>query len=148
MSFDNFTPGPALAGGALIGLAASWLLLAHGKIAGISGMYASLFDPRSAARPIALPFAVGLLAGGFGLRWLRPAAFASAAGLAQAPSLAVLALAGLVVGYGVRLGSGCTSGHGVCGISRFSARSLVATATFMLTGFATVFVTRHVFGGH
>lgn len=136
---SHFTPVPALVGGMLIGLSASLLLLSHGKIAGISGIVGGLMAPGTEDRSYRLWFLAGLLAAGAGLRALYPAAF----GGATAP-LAAVALAGLLVGYGTRLGNGCTSGHGVCGLSRFSPRSLAATVTFMATGALAVFVTRHV----
>ena len=137
---SNFTPVPALLGGMLVGLSASLLLLSHGKIAGISGIIGGLLTPGTEDRSYRLWFLAGLLAAGAGLRALYPAAFA---GGAAAP-LGAVALAGLLVGYGTRLGNGCTSGHGVCGLSRFSPRSLAATMTFMATGAIAVFVTRHV----
>ena len=141
MDITNFTPLPALAGGALIGLAATLLLLSHGKVAGISGLYGGLFVPGTTDRPFRLAFVLGLAAGGMILLFLRPDVFSS-----ESP-VSLVAVAGLIVGFGTRLGNGCTSGHGVCGISRLSTRSLVATITFMATGFATVFVTQHVLGG-
>lgn len=139
----DFTPFPALIGGALIGLAASLFLLASGRIAGISGLLGGLLRRHAEGRPIRGGFVLGLLAGGALLRLLHPAAFETS----WAPSLLLALGAGLLVGFGTQLGSGCTSGHGVCGISRLSMRSLVATGTFMATGFATVFVVRHVLGG-
>ena len=140
----DFTPFPAFAGGALIGLSASVLLLAHGKIAGISGLYAGALRRDTPDRKLRLAFIAGLLLAGLVLHWASPRLFASA----WAPSLFMAALAGLVVGIGTRMGSGCTSGHGVCGLSRLSGRSLVATVTFMASGFATVYVLRHVLGGY
>ena len=130
---------PALAGGLLIGLSAALLLLLNGRIAGISGLVAGLGRP-GRRRWTDAAFLLGLVLG--------PPLFALLAGhwpqMRIAAGLPVLALAGLLVGFGTRLGSGCTSGHGVCGISRLSIRSLVATITFMAAGFATVFVTRHL----
>ncbi len=143
MNITNFTPLPALAGGALIGLAATLLLLSHGKVAGISGLYGGLFVPGTTDRPFRLAFVLGLALGGMVLLLLKPDVFSSDSPV----SLPLVAIAGLVVGFGTRLGNGCTSGHGVCGISRLSTRSLVATITFMATGFATVFVTQHLLGG-
>jgi len=139
----DFTPIPALIGGAIIGLAASLLLLTHGKVAGISGLYGSLLRQGTSDRAFRLWFIAGLAAMGTLVRLAWPAAFASA----WSASLPVTLLAGLVVGFGTQLGNGCTSGHGVCGLSRLSVRSLVATLTFMGTGFATVFVVRHLLGG-
>ena len=139
----DFTPIPALIGGAIIGLAASLLLLTHGKVAGISGLYGSLLRQGTSDRAFRLWFIAGLAAMGMLVRLTWPAAFASA----WSASLPVTLLAGLIVGFGTQLGNGCTSGHGVCGLSRLSVRSLVATLTFMATGFATVFVVRHLLGG-
>jgi hypothetical protein len=143
MEIVNFTPLPALAGGAIIGLAATILLLSHGKVAGISGLYGGLFVPGTTDRPFRSAFVGGLLGGALILLFAVPRAFATTSPVA----LPLVAVAGLLVGFGTRLGNGCTSGHGVCGISRLSYRSVAATATFMATGFATVFVTHHVLGG-
>ena len=125
--------GLALAGGALIGLAASWLLFAKGRIAGISGIVGGLLGPWGPESAWRLSFLLGLLAGGGVLVATMPGAIAAPSGR----SLAAVAVAGALVGYGTRLGSGCTSGHGVCGLTRFSPRSVVATLTFMATGFVT-----------
>jgi len=137
---NDFTPLSALAGGALIGLAASVFLLTHGKIAGISGMFGGLLQPRTEDGPVRFAFVAGLVLAGVVARMFVPGAFE-----APPPSrtLAVIALAGLLVGFGTRIGNGCTSGHGVCGIGRFSVRSLVATVTFIATGALTV----AIFGG-
>jgi uncharacterized membrane protein YedE/YeeE len=137
----NFTPWTSLAGGALIGLAASLFVVGNGRIAGISGLIGSLLQRnREGASEKAL-FILGLLAAP--LLWglfkaLPPVEFQS--------GWSGLILAGLFVGLGTRYGSGCTSGHGVCGISRLSPRSMLATACFMLSGFFTVFVLRHLTG--
>lgn len=139
----SFTPFAALAGGALIGLASSAYALSHGRIAGISGVLAGAMAPGAEDRRDRLAFLAGLALAGVAYLILRPSVFESSA---IAPAWAV-GVAGLLVGYGTRLGNGCTSGHGVCGLSRFSLRSLVATGTFMATAAATVFVTRHVLGG-
>ncbi|ALS58817.1 YeeE/YedE family protein [Pandoraea norimbergensis] len=135
----HFTPWTALAGGVLIGVAAVWLMLANGRIAGISGIVGGLLRPRAGDVGWRLAFIVGLMAAPWAYRLLAvvPEAQIDA-------SFAMLAGAGLLVGFGTRLGSGCTSGHGVCGLSRLSWRSLVATLCFMVTGFLTVFVVRHV----
>jgi len=143
MEIANFTPLPALGGGVLIGLAATLLLLSHGKVAGISGLYGGLFVPGTKDRRLGLAFVTGLALGGLVLAVSMPGVFSGESPVA----LPLVALAGLAVGFGTRLGNGCTSGHGVCGISRLSTRSLVATATFMATGFATVFVAQHVLKG-
>ena len=135
--------GLSLLGGALIGLAASLVLLTHGRIAGVSGLFGGLFLPGHDARHFRFSFIAGLVAAGFALSLVYPQAFASSG----IPSFVVIAGAGLFVGYGTRLGNGCTSGHGVCGLCRFSQRSLVATLTFMGTGMLTVFMVRHILGG-
>lgn len=129
-----------LLGGALIGLASALMLVLSGRIAGISGILNGVFGLEREERTWRLAFVAGLLVGGLALTLLLPSAFRSG-GLGSMP---VMVVAGLVVGFGSRLGSGCTSGHGVCGIGRLSARGLVATLTFMATGAATVFVTRHL----
>ncbi|MDO8432820.1 MAG: YeeE/YedE thiosulfate transporter family protein [Candidatus Binatus sp.] len=140
---QNFTPVASLAGGILIGLASAAMLLLNGKIAGVSGICAGLLMPARNETLWRACFVAGLLAGGAMLRFWIPAAFDFGA----LKSSAVLAAAGLLVGFGTRLGNGCTSGHGVCGVSRLSARSIFATATFMACGAATVFITDHVLGG-
>ena len=140
---NDFTPIPALIGGALIGLAASLLLLTHGKVAGISGLYGGLLRPGTSDRAFRFWFLAGLVGAGAIVKVLFPAAFATT----WSASLPVALVAGLIVGFGTQLGNGCTSGHGVCGISRLSMRSLVATGAFMTAGFVTVFVVRHVIGG-
>lgn len=122
----------ALAGGALIGLAATIALLAHGRIAGISGTVGRVLDD-DGGRGFRVPFLAALLAVGTAAALVAPASFGTAV-----RSTPLLAVAGLLVGVGTTLGNGCTSGHGVCGISRGSTRSLVATATFMVTGAITV----------
>jgi uncharacterized protein len=137
---DAFAPLPALVGGILIGLAASALLLFDGKIAGISGIVGGLVLPRRGDVGWRASFVAGLLAGGVLLRVSHPAAMAPSFDIPPA----AIVLAGLLVGVGTRVGGGCTSGHGVCGISRGSIRSLAATVTFMATGAITVFVVRHL----
>lgn len=137
-----FTPWSALAGGALIGLGAGLFVVANGRIAGISGLLSSMFQRRGEGRGEKLAFLLGLLAAP--LLWMMFATLPSAY-FATTPW--VLVIAGLLVGLGTRYGSGCTSGHGVCGISRLSPRSLVATLCFMATGFLTVFVVRHLLQG-
>lgn len=138
----DFTPLPALLGGAIIGLAASLFALTHGRVAGVSNLFAGIFRPGIHDRWLRIAFVLGLIVSGLAFRVLRPAAFESG----WSPTLPFAMAAGLLVGFGTQLGSGCTSGHGVCGISRLSVRSFVATGTFMATGFATVFVVRHVLG--
>jgi len=139
----EFTPISAAIGGALIGLAATLLMLLTGRIAGIGGIFGGLLLPAADDRGWRFAFIAGLI--------LAPLA-AGLAGYPMAPpqlptSWSLIIGAGLLVGFGVRLGSGCTSGHGVCGIARLSARSLVATAVFMATAVTVVAVSRHVVGG-
>lgn len=132
-----------LAGGALIGLAAALYLLLNGRIAGITGILASAtgLQPGS-ARTLSLGFLAGLLLGSAAaMAWIRTPDIEIDA------STPMLIVAGLLVGFGTRWGSGCTSGHGVCGLARLSPRSLVATLTFMGVAATTVFVLRHLIGG-
>jgi len=140
IDWANFTPLSAASGGALIGLAASLMFLLLGRIAGISGIVAGLLRPgRTGDTVWRVAFVLGL--------GLAPLAWSL---LAAPPEIGIdagwltIVVAGVLVGFGARLGSGCTSGHGVCGLSRLSPRSLVATASFMATGFLTVFVVRHL----
>ena len=139
----EFTPVSALIGGVLIGVSVVLLMAIEGRIAGISGMLGRLLPPWSAAEvPARLAFVLGLAA--------APQATWIATGhqLDQTVSgnLALMAVAGLLVGFGTAWGNGCTSGHGVCGLARLSVRSVVATAVFMTTALLTVFVARHLFG--
>jgi uncharacterized protein len=139
IDWAHFTPGSALAGGILIGLAAAWLILEDGRILGASGLLGGLIPPRSGDwrwRALAL---LGLIVSPLVARFL----FVPAAPVIEA-NAATLIVGGLLVGFGTRLANGCTSGHGVCGLARLSPRSLVATATFMVAGFLTVFLVRHV----
>lgn len=133
----------ALAGGVLIGLSASLLLLFNGRIAGISGIVGGLLAPVRAEFGWRGAFLGGLIAGGLVLR----AFFPSALGAPVMSGIALPVIAGLLVGFGTRLGNGCTSGHGVCGLSRGSTRSLVATMVFMACGGLTVFAVRNLLGG-
>lgn len=144
MSIDwaSFTPWSALAGGALIGLAASLFALLNGRVAGISGLLGSLLQRGAEGRGEKAAFVVGLL-----LAPLLWGLFAALPSIHFETGSLGLIVAGLLVGIGTRYGSGCTSGHGVCGLSRLSPRSLVATLCFMATGFATVFVLPHLLGG-
>ena len=141
----DFTPFASLLGGALIGLSAVILMASHGRIAGISGVVSKVLPPSVDTKglPQALVFIVGLLlAAPF---WI--AVSGQAPEIAISSNLVLLGVAGILVGFGSVLGNGCTSGHGVCGISRLSGRSMIATGTFMATGVVTVFILRHVVGG-
>jgi uncharacterized membrane protein YedE/YeeE len=139
----HFTPWLSLSGGILLGLAASLLLLLNGRVAGISGICAGLFLPEKGDLSWRLLFVGGLLLGGLATALLHPAALHN--GLVR--SVPALLLAGLLVGGGARLANGCTSGHGLCGLSRLSPRSFVAVATFIATGSATVALVNRVWGG-
>jgi uncharacterized membrane protein YedE/YeeE len=144
---ENFTPVASAVGGVLIGLSALALLAFAGRIAGISGIVGGLVGVLTgqgmSGWPWKLAFLGGLLAGGVGTYLASPESFA----VEVDRSAGALVLAGLLVGIGTRMGGGCTSGHGVCGVSRLSKRSLVATCTFMATGALTVFVVKHWLGG-
>ena len=137
----DFTPWSALAGGALIGLSAALFILANGRIAGISGLLGSLLQHGSEGRGEKALFLLGLL-----LAPLLWGAFHALPTIRFETGVSGLVLAGLLVGLGTRYGSGCTSGHGVCGISRLSPRSIIATLCFMTSGFVTVYVLRHIVG--
>ena len=130
----------ALGGGVLIGLAAIILLLFNGRIAGISNIVVGLWPVTNQEAGWRIAFVLGLLAGGVTLSIAQPQVF----GELPRHSLTLWALSGFLVGYGARLANGCTSGHGVCGLSRRSLRSLTATATFMVTGMITVYLVHHV----
>lgn len=139
IDWPNFTPWTALAGGALIGLAASMLILLNGRIAGISGILGGLLRPGPGEIAWRAAFLIGLVAA----PWLYAVA-APLPAVRMDVSDSMLIAAGLLVGLGTRYGAGCTSGHGVCGLSRLSPRSLAATLAFMAAGFATVYVVRHL----
>lgn len=138
----DFTPITALFGGVLIGLSASAMLLLDGKIAGISGILAGVTRPVKGDTLWRICFLAGLLTGGLLLRVLLPGAFDF--GIIR--PFPMLMMAGLLVGFGTRLGSGCTSGHGICGVSRLSMRSIVATVTFIFTGALVVYLVNHLMG--
>jgi len=144
MPVTNFTPIASLIGGALIGASASALLVLNGRVAGISGILGGLVRPEHGEWSWRLSFFGGLVAGGLLLAGLRPELVPSVPPGIPWPAIVV---AGLLVGFGTQLGNGCTSGHGVCGISRLSKRSVVATATFMLTGALSAYAVRRWFGG-
>ena len=137
---ENFTPVSGLLGGLLIGLAAAVLLLLNGRISGISGIVGGLLAPRSAEVGWRVVFVAGLLLGALGYMLATSGPFP----VGMQASMPILIVAGLLVGFGTRLGSGCTSGHGVCGIARLSKRSIVASAVFFGVAIITVFLTRHV----
>ena len=141
VAWNVFTPWSALAGGVLIGVAAAMFLLLNGRVAGISGIVGGLLKPVGGDVGWRIAFVIGLVVAPlvYGL-------FAIVPRLQIDASPVALVVAGLLVGLGTRYGSGCTSGHGVCGLSRLSPRSLVATLSFMGAGFAMVFVIRHLFG--
>ena len=141
IDWNAFTPGSALVGGILIGIAAAMFLLLNGRVAGISGILGGLLKPTPGDIGWRAAFVAGLIAAP-----LVYSLFAVLPSLQIDASYGALVLAGLLVGVGTRYGSGCTSGHGVCGLSRLSPRSLVATLVFMSAGFATVFVVRHLLG--
>ncbi len=138
----SFTPVSSTIGGVLLGIAASTLLLANGEVCGISGILGGAAFARRGDRAWRLVFLAGLLVGGAIVAW----AYRPALALASEQSIWLAGLSGVVVGIGTRMGDGCTSGHGLCGIARISGRSIVATIVFMATGAATVFVLRHVLG--
>ena len=139
----NFTPVSAAIGGVLIGLSAVLLMLSTGRIAGISGIFSGLLNLRGEDKGWRIAFIAGLI--------LAPV-IAGLGGYGMSPpklpaNWTVIVVAGLLVGFGTRLGGGCTSGHGICGIGRLSPRSIAATVIFMVTAVVTVAVTRHVLGG-
>ncbi len=133
----------ALIGGLLIGLAGILLLISDGKIAGISGMIGGLLRSQTRLNGWRYAFLGGLIVGGFGMHLFGFQVFTPLA----TRSYGALIAAGLLVGLGTQIGSGCTSGHGICGIGRLSGRSLIATVTFVVTGAITVYVVEHILGG-
>ena len=142
IAWENFTPWSALAGGVIIGLSAAAFILLNGRIAGISGILGGLLVPQKRDVLWRVAFLVGMLAAP--ILWMVTADLPAIEIKASYP---VIVVAGLLVGIGTRYGSGCTSGHGVCGLSRLSVRSLLATLTFMVAGFATVYIVRHLLTG-
>jgi hypothetical protein len=141
IDWNNFTPWASLAGGLLLGLASAAFVLLNGRILGVSGIVGGLLRPQAGDISWRLAFLLGMFA--------APALYALVVG-AKAVTIdagwGTLVVAGLLVGVGTRYGAGCTSGHGVCGLSRLSPRSLVATLAFMGAGFATVYLVRHALG--
>src|SRR5690606_38699918 len=140
----EFTPWASLIGGVMIGLAAVLLMLWEGRIAGISGIASRLLPPyRDRAFASRFGFSAGIITVPLLMSWLKGAPISQTI----SSNVPLMIVAGLIVGFGAVCGNGCPSGHGVCGLSRLSPRSLVATMTFMVTAFVTVFIVRHVMGG-
>jgi uncharacterized membrane protein YedE/YeeE len=139
----TFTPIPSLLGGMILGIAAALYVLLHGRILGISSIVAELLHPKVGDIAWRLSLVLGLLSAPF----LAALIFGIRPVVEIDSDWIIIVLAGLLVGFGAHYGSGCTSGHGICGLSRLSPRSLVATLTFMGAGFMTVFVLRHLIGG-
>ena len=137
---SNFTPIASALGGALIGVSATLLLTLNGKVAGVSGIFGGLLDATGEEREWRASFLAGLLLAGTIAAWLQPGTI----GRPPALPLGLMVIAGLLVGIGTQLASGCTSGHGVCGISRGSKRSVAATLAFVSAGVVTVYILRHV----
>ena len=142
MDVVAFSPWSGIAGGALIGLASAALLVLGGRVAGVSGIFGGVFFTTSADRPWRIAFVLGLPIGASLAAW----ATNDMHGFEMATAPGLLIVSGTLVGIGTQLGSGCTSGHGICGLARGSRRSIAATAVFMATGMVTVFVVRHVVG--
>jgi uncharacterized membrane protein YedE/YeeE len=142
IDWTHFTPWTALAGGILLGIASAAFILVNGRVLGISGILGGLLLPKRRDTSWRVFFLLGMVLAPATLSFFAP-------GLISAPRIeagsVAIVLAGLLVGWGTRYGSGCTSGHGVCGLSRLSPRSLMATLAFMASGFATVYVIRHLF---
>jgi uncharacterized membrane protein YedE/YeeE len=143
IDWAHFTPWASLGGGVLLGIASAMMVLLSGRILGISGILGGLLAPRTGDMGWRLAFLLGMGAAPMVFVALMPPELLPPVRIdASEP---VIALAGVLVGLGTRYGSGCTSGHGVCGLSRLSPRSLVATLGFMAAGFATVYLLRHAF---
>ena len=142
LDWNHFTPWSSLAGGVLLGLASALFILLNGRILGISGILGGLLLPKRGDRLWRLSFLAGLLAAPWVVQALAPVGWLDAPRIDASTGLVVVS--GVLVGWGTRYGSGCTSGHGVCGLSRLSPRSLAATGLFMAAGFATVFVLKHI----
>ena len=140
---ENFTPYSSLAGGILIGISASILMLLNGRIAGISGIIAGIFNTSVLSEKAwRFAFVIGLIAGASAYAYYFPIEIA----VREHVSMGLLVAGGLLVGVGTAMGGGCTSGHGICGISRFSLRSITATMTFLLAGIATVYLVNYFIG--
>jgi uncharacterized membrane protein YedE/YeeE len=142
IDFNHFTPWSALIGGLILGIAAVIFILVNGRITGISGILGGLLSPTQGDVWWRVAFIAGLM-----MAPLIYGLFITLPPIQIDASYPLLIIAGLIVGIGTRYGSGCTSGHGICGISRLSPRSLVATAAFMAAGFITVFIIRHIIAG-
>lgn len=141
IDWTHFTPWASLAGGVLLGVAAALFILGNGRLLGISGILGGLLTPKRGDAGWRIAFLLGLAAAPVTFGLLAPAGFLPEPRIEA--GMGALVAAGLLVGFGTRYGSGCTSGHGVCGLSRLSPRSLVATAAFMGAGFLTVYLLRH-----
>jgi len=139
IDWNHFTPWASLAGGIILGIAAALFILLNGRVLGISGILGGLVKPKAGDTGWRVVFVAGLIAAPILWRLFAPLPVARVDA-----SIPVLVIAGLLVGWGTRYGSGCTSGHGVCGLARLSPRSLAATLAFMAAGFVTVFIARHL----
>jgi len=142
IDWSHFTPWASLSGGVLLGLASALFILLNGRILGISGILGGLIPPKRSDALWRLAFLAGIFSSPWVFKALAPSSLLSAPRIDA--GVILLVLAGLLVGLGTRYGSGCTSGHGVCGLARLSPRSLIATLTFMAAGFAVVFIARHL----
>ena len=137
---ENFTPYTAFLGGILIGLSVTIMLLFNGRITGVSGIIAELLTPKVGEWLWRLVFLIGMISGSTLFVYLFPETFTPRTGFPTS----LLVIGGLLVGFGTKLGSGCTSGHGICGIAQLSSRSIIATVIFMFFGAVTVFIIRHI----
>jgi uncharacterized membrane protein YedE/YeeE len=142
IDWTHFTPWASLSGGVLLGVASALFILLNGRILGISGILGGLLPAKAGDASWRLTFLLGLFVSPLVMKVLAPTDFLHAPRIDA--NMAMVVVAGLLVGVGTRYGSGCTSGHGVCGLSRLSPRSMVATAAFMAAGFVTVFVLKHI----
>jgi len=142
IDWSHFTPWASLSGGVLLGLASALFILLNGRILGISGILGGLIPPKRSDAIWRLAFLAGIFTSPWVFKALAPSSLLSAPRIDA--GVILLVIAGLLVGLGTRYGSGCTSGHGVCGLARLSPRSLIATLTFMAAGFAVVFIARHL----
>jgi uncharacterized membrane protein YedE/YeeE len=142
IDWSHFTPWASLSGGVLLGLASALFILLNGRILGISGILGGLIPPKRSDALWRLAFLAGIFTSPWVFKALAPSSILTAPRIDA--GFLLLVIAGLLVGLGTRYGSGCTSGHGVCGLARLSPRSLIATLTFMAAGFAVVFIARHL----